>query len=267
MSSPTFVRPGAARREYYRYESIQLLTYVGGYYKFQSNSSLDTYGCLYTKEFNSFEPYLNELVCDDNSGGSRQFLIDYFIETRGIYILVVTTQSPNIRGHFSISATGLGFVVMDSITPVECNFVFLSLFYLINSIEYILATVNGELTSQSRKFIRPGRSSRNYYYNPIEFRTYTTSSYTITSRSSLNTYGCVYNDSFNSSHPLTNLIVCDDDSAGDLQFLIRCGFQSNRKYILVVTTSTTDSTGSYSIVVTGAASVNMTSITFFSLFQ
>jgi hypothetical protein len=42
-----------------------------------------------------------------------------------------------------------------------------------------------------------------------------TGTYTFTSDSSVDTYGCLYNDSIDPSNPTENLIKCDDDAAGN----------------------------------------------------
>jgi len=77
----------------------------------------------------------------------------------------------------------------------------------------------------------------------------------------MDTYGYFYNNAFDPSYPSQSLITSDDDSGGNRQFQIRGSLQSGHKYILVVTTDGSSITGSFSVRVTGPASVGLTSIT------
>ena len=77
----------------------------------------------------------------------------------------------------------------------------------------------------------------------------------------MDTYGYLYESSFDSSQPLRNLIASDDDSAGDRQFRIDHYLDSECKYILVVTTYNASVTGRFSINVVGPALINLLQIT------
>ncbi len=90
---------------------------------------------------------------------------------------------------------------------------------------------------------------------------YTTGTYNFTSSSLFDSYGCLYDGSFNPLYPLHNLITTDDEGGGNMQFQIGRSLQSGRIYILVVTTYNTGITGSFTIRAGGPASVYMTSIT------
>jgi hypothetical protein len=89
----------------------------------------------------------------------------------------------------------------------------------------------------------------------------TTGTYDITSNGLFDSYGCLYDGSFNPLYPSQNLITTDDDGGGNRQFQISRSLQSGRIYILVVTTYSTGITGSFTIRAGGPASVYMTSIT------
>ena len=91
--------------------------------------------------------------------------------------------------------------------------------------------------------------------------TSTSGTYTLKSSSAIDTYGCLYQGSFDPSIPSRNLIACDDDGGGDRQFLITHSLLSGGPYVLVVTTYATNVTGSYSVIAGGPASVYMVSIT------
>ncbi len=89
----------------------------------------------------------------------------------------------------------------------------------------------------------------------------TTGTYNFTSSGSFDSYGCLYDGSFNPHYPSQNLITTDDDGGGNRQFQIGRSLQSGRTYILIVTTYSTDITGSFTIRVGGPASAYMTLIT------
>ncbi len=64
--------------------------------------------------------------------------------------------------------------------------------------------------------------------------TYTNGTYTIISNSLSNTYGYLYNRSFDPSNPSRNLIISNDGTKGNGQFRILHRLQPYRTYILVV---------------------------------
>jgi hypothetical protein len=112
-------------------------------------------------------------------------------------------------------------------------------------------------------FTRPypdNYGSNYYYYQAIQVTVHTGGTYSFTSSSSIDTYGCFYDDSFDPSNPSRNLITCNDDSAGSRQFQIKVTLQSGRSYVLVVTTFYSADTGSFSIRGAGPASVGLPSI-------
>jgi hypothetical protein len=124
---------------------------------------------------------------------------------------------------------------------------------------------SGALYSSSPVFIRPqGTANQYYYYQALQVTTYTSGAYSFASESSIDTYGCFYNYPFDPSYPTSNLIAQNDDGgslgAGN-QFRINITLQSSRTYVLVVTTFSTTTTGSFSIRVYGPASVNLMSFT------
>jgi hypothetical protein len=90
---------------------------------------------------------------------------------------------------------------------------------------------------------------------------YTTGTYNFTSSGSFDSYGCLYDGSFNPLYPSQNLITTDDDGGGNGQFQISRSLQSGRIYILVVTTHSTDITGRFTIKAGGPASVYMMAFT------
>lgn len=90
----------------YYYEAIQLDVSISGIYRLTSNSSMNTYGYLYNGSFNPYFAQTNLLKSDDDSGTNLQFSIRFLLEMSQAYILIFTTDPPNITGPFSIVATG-----------------------------------------------------------------------------------------------------------------------------------------------------------------
>jgi hypothetical protein len=83
----------------------------------------------------------------------------------------------------------------------------------------------------------------------------------LASSSLFDSYGCLYDGSFNPLYPSQNLITTDNDGGGNRQFQISRSLQSGRTYILVVTTYITGVTGSFIIRADGPASVYMMAFT------
>jgi hypothetical protein len=94
-----------------------------------------------------------------------------------------------------------------------------------------------------------------YYYQAFIVNASSTGFYKIISNSSMDTYGLMYKNSFNSSDPSRNVVVSDDDSGGNNQFQLEVYIDAAIKFILVVTTHWKKVTGAFSIGVTGEGSV------------
>ena len=87
-----------------------------------------------------------------------------------------------------------------------------------------------------------------YYYEAIQLIVKRTDSYTVTSKSSIDTYGYIYRNNFYPYSPSLNIIVEDDDSGGNRDFKLTSSLQAGAAYILVVTTFSPGVTGSFGIV-------------------
>jgi len=117
LNSPMFFRPNGNPNYYYYYQAIQVTVYTTAMYNFTSNSTVDTYGCLYHVPFNPSYPSQSLITSDDDSGGSRQFKISHRLQSGHTYVLIVTTYNGRVRGSFSITAVGPASVGLTSITP------------------------------------------------------------------------------------------------------------------------------------------------------
>jgi hypothetical protein len=70
---------------------------------------MDTDGYIYENDFIPVLPNIYLILSNeshDDSGGNYQFMFNITLQANGKYILVVTTQTSNTTGIFSIIATG-----------------------------------------------------------------------------------------------------------------------------------------------------------------
>jgi hypothetical protein len=76
----------------------------------------------------------------------------------------------------------------------------------------------------------------------------------------MDTYGYLYNNSFDPSRPSQNLIISNDDGGTNQQFQLHTTLQSQHTYILVVTTTNEDTRGSFQITAVGPSWIFFCSI-------
>ncbi len=126
----------------------------------------------------------------------------------------------------------------------------------------LLGTYYGNLSCSSTTFSRPKGNTDCYYYQAIRIENYTNGIYAFISNSSMNTYGYLYNNSFDPSSPSQNLITPYYESNSDGRFPIIYSLQSYQTYILVVATYIPDRIReSLLITAVGPSLVSMYSIT------
>lgn len=95
-----------------------------------------------------------------------------------------------------------------------------------------------------------------YYYEGTSLNVSVSGYYIITSNSSMDTYGYIYNNSFNSSMISQNLISSDNDSGDFDQFMFYMFLKGTTKYILVTTTDSPYITGRFTIMINGPGSIS-----------
>ena len=115
-----------------------------------------------------------------------------------------------------------------------------------------------ELTADSQTYSRDCRIS-NYYYETIQVNVNETAYYSIESNSSVDTFGYIYEDSFNPFNPSENLLSQSNDQCND-QFKLVTNLQVSSTYVLVVTTFGPNVTGEISIIVSGPNNVSFNPI-------
>jgi len=113
-----------------------------------------------------------------------------------------------------------------------------------------------QLTTSSSKYSRDAMEG-NYYYEAVQVNVLQNGKYTLASDSTMNTYGYIYNDTFDPLNPSKNLIHEDDSSECNGQFKLVIDLQKQMKYILVVTTNNPNVIGSFSILALGPNNVTV----------
>ncbi|CAF3732021.1 unnamed protein product [Rotaria sordida] len=257
-NSRRFSRAGEENSNYY-YEIFLVTVLTSGYYRFRSNSIVDTYGYLYTNNFIPSSPTLNLLAQDDDTGGSLQFQFTLYLQSTVVYMFVVTTYSQNITGPYTVIASGLTRV---NFVPITNTSILSSTTNIpiasssINPSNNIITNYINILTNRSSTFIRHGGSGT-FYYEAIQVTVYTTGIYTFRSICTIDTYGYLYVNSFNPNNVTSNLVTSNDDDIGTVQFLMTYRLEAGTTYILIFTTFNPDVTTSFSINVVGPANVNL----------
>jgi hypothetical protein len=269
------------------YEAIQIMVNTSGFYILNSIENLDGYGYLYQSYFNPSNPTYNLLVQDDQSGGDNQFRMQVYLQAGLSYTLVFTTYQQNITGPFSIVASGpseVEFNLLNNLQTTMTTPLYSTLDYSNGSTSNYsngsMSYYSGELTVNSGMFSRTGSSESNFYYEAIQINVLTTGVYRISSQSNtsesymdvtnayeftsegynitqvdMDTFGYIYQNSFNPSNPSMNLIAQDDDSAGNRQFAVTLSLRSDVTYVLVFTTYYPSMTGPFLIVTSGPNNV------------
>ncbi|CAF5008754.1 unnamed protein product, partial [Rotaria sp. Silwood1] len=122
-------------------------------------------------------------------------------------------------------------------------------------------TYSSAWTTNSRKFLRYGGRTANYYYETYQVNVSTAGYYRFKSSSSIDTYGYLYVNNFLPSSTSLNFLVEDDDTGSNSQFQFTLYLQPNTVYILVATTYYENVTGSYTVIASGATRVTLVPVT------
>jgi hypothetical protein len=109
------------------------------------------------------------------------------------------------------------------------------------------------LTNNSQTYCRQDYCKDTiYYYEAIQINVSTSGNYSIWSNSNIDTYGYIYDNSFNPSFP-TQYLLLYDDGAGNGQFMFTMTLHPLINYILVATTFLQNTIGEFTIYATGLA--------------
>ncbi|CAF2157695.1 unnamed protein product [Rotaria magnacalcarata] len=115
----------------------------------------------------------------------------------------------------------------------------------------IQSSYAGALTEKSSSFMRPKQGEYGFYFLAIKVKTSSSGIYTIVCKSGIDTYGCLYNESFLPSSPNSKLIATDDDSGSKGNFKLIANLTTTESTILVVTTCNAEQTGAFKVIVYG----------------
>jgi hypothetical protein len=110
------------------------------------------------------------------------------------------------------------------------------------------------------------------YYELIRVTVNATGVYTFRSDSDIDTVGYLYSGAFFALYPQINLKAEDDESGGWGQFKLTAYLSASSTYYFVITTYQYNIVGPFTLIISGPASVSLTSIVtgrprFFSLYQ
>ncbi|CAF0761483.1 unnamed protein product [Adineta steineri] len=239
-NSPTYLHTCFVLSTYY--EAIQVNVRGSGLYTFFSKSSMVTYGSIYKEHFNPSNPFQNRLLYKYYSCILHQFRFTIALQSSIKYILVVSTVISKQKGEFSIFVSGPDNVDLKNISSPS-----------VTEIKYSLAVQSKyslQLTANSQTYSRDCRKS-NYYYQTIRVNVVETGYYALSSNSSMDTFGDIYKDDFNPMNPFENLLSQDYWRCIWDDFSLIANLHSGTTYILVVTTSSPNVTGKFSIEISG----------------
>lgn len=103
------------------------------------------------------------------------------------------------------------------------------------------------LTMDSTFMWRTPGSSDVTFYQAVEIEVTTASMYMFLSNSAMDMYGYLYKNTFDPTHLTDNLLVSNDDGAGDHQFVLLVALQPMLTYTLIVTTFEQNTIGDFTI--------------------
>ncbi|CAF4876507.1 unnamed protein product [Rotaria socialis] len=115
----------------------------------------------------------------------------------------------------------------------------------------IQSSYSGALTKKHSSFMRPKQGEYGFYFLAIKLKTSSSGIYTILCESGIDTYGCLYNESFLPSSPNSKLIATDNDSGSKKNFKLIANLTTTESMILVVTTYNAEQTGAFKVIVYG----------------
>ncbi len=119
-------------------------------------------------------------------------------------------------------------------------------------------STSSNLTTTSPSFSRLNGDPGTYYYAAYQVIASSTGEYRFRSNSSVDTCAYLYYLSFIPTNPSLNLLLFDDDSAGNGQFQFITTLEKNVIYVLVFTTFNALVKAPYTLIASGPSSVSLT---------
>jgi hypothetical protein len=128
--------------------------------------------------------------------------------------------------------------------------------FFLEDLPYATSSYSSALTNNNTFFIRFYASEEAlYYYEAIQMNFSKSGLYAISSDSTLDTFGLIYNNSFDQASADTNLLAWNDDRMDSTQFQILLNVDAADKHILVLTTKNAWEIGEFSIIARGPGKV------------
>lgn len=216
------------------YEAIQMKANVSGQYSFSIECKKIIFKNIYKHQFDLNNPEQNLYL------KNISYKFDINLEMNIIYILVISTHHSNGKVIFSVIASGLGEIK----------------FNRTNNATIVQTIYSSRINGNSPRYLNNFFSESLNYYQAFTMKIISTDKYIITGQSeSFRTRIYLYNQTFISTRPLVNSISYDWQYCFDKHSKIDMIFQSNINYVFVVTTSSTDTIGNYSIFISGPMNV------------
>ena len=122
------------------------------------------------------------------------------------------------------------------------------------------STYASQLNTSSETFSRDQCATWSYYYEAIRVHVSIDGYYVFCSSSSIDTYGYVYQNTFDPFDLSSDLIASDNDGCDHQQFRLCVFLETNTTYILVVTTNEASVTGEFLVTVVRGAEASFTRI-------
>ena len=117
--SPIYSRE--CSKESFHYETIELTVEQNGFYSLNSsNNTIRLYGYLYQDQFDPSYPHENLLTQSSFECNKHRFYLGNILEINRIYILVITTLYPKVRGPFQLLVTGPSNATFKRISKRTC---------------------------------------------------------------------------------------------------------------------------------------------------
>jgi len=129
---------------------------------------------------------------------------------------------------------------------------------------------SSELNMQSEVYCRDRCSTADYdydfdddyYYETILINVSKVADVTIISQSRINTYGYLYEKSFDPFNTSVNLLMEDNDNAENEQFILTALLRPSTIYVLVVTSFSPSVMGRFSIIASSTSFMNLTRVSY-----
>jgi hypothetical protein len=145
-------------------------------------------------------------------------------------------------------------------TIIAISLITIVSFHQIDDSSVAQSMYSSTLAANSSTYSPTGCGVSNYYYEAIQVNVAKTSCYSFDSNSNINTVGYIYKHNFNQFDPFENLMLRIDANLTSTQLKVDVNFEASTTYILIVTTSSPNMAGAFSIVVSGPSNISLNRI-------